>query len=130
MFLRCILRTDANWDGIAFCCSFDTEAGTWQTLRLPFSDFKPVFRAKTLTDGTRLDPEGISSVQLMLSKCAPLSLVPVYIMCRNLTELSSAVPSFLCRRKQAARSGLVWSFALSSFAFSPRVLARGQASRC
>ena len=66
---RCILRTDANWDGIAFCRSFDTEAGKWQTLRLPFTEFKPVFRAKTLTDGTKLDPSSVSSVQLMLSKC-------------------------------------------------------------
>ena len=45
----------------------------WQTLRLPFAEFKPVFRAKTLTDGTKLDPSGISSVQLMLSKCGQLS---------------------------------------------------------
>ncbi len=67
---RCILRTDANWDGVAFCRSFDTEAGGWQTLRLPFAEFKPVFRAKTLTDGTKLDPSGVSSVQLMLSKYA------------------------------------------------------------
>jgi hypothetical protein len=28
--------------------SFDTAAGEWQTIRLPFSDFFPVFRAKTL----------------------------------------------------------------------------------
>ena len=69
---RCILRTDANWDGIAFCRSFNTEAGEWQTLRLPFAEFQPVFRAKTLTDGTKLDPSGVSSVQLMLSKCGLL----------------------------------------------------------
>jgi len=39
-------------------------------VRLPFAEFQPVFRAKTLTDGTKLDPSGVSSVQLMLSKCA------------------------------------------------------------
>lgn len=44
--------------------------GQWQTVSLPFSDFVPVFRARTVTDGTRLDPSQVSSVQLMLSKCA------------------------------------------------------------
>ena len=48
--------------------SFDTEAGVWQTIDLPFSSFFPVFRAKTLTDGTPLDPAAIRSLQLMLSK--------------------------------------------------------------
>lgn len=43
--------------------------GQWQTISLPFSDFIPVFRARTLKDGTRLDPSQVSSVQLMLSKC-------------------------------------------------------------
>ena len=89
---RCILRTDANWDGIAFCRSFDTEAGTWQTLRLPFSDFKPVFRAKTLTDGTRLDPDGVSSVQLMLSKCAPLRPRLHEILARHQSEPCRVAP--------------------------------------
>lgn len=48
--------------------SFDTEAGQWQTIRIPFSDFCPVFRAKTQKDGPRLDPSSIASIQLMLSK--------------------------------------------------------------
>ena len=48
--------------------SFDTVAGEWQTIKLPFSEFMPVFRAKTVRDGTRLDPSEVSSVQLMLSK--------------------------------------------------------------
>ncbi|GFR44551.1 hypothetical protein Agub_g5822 [Astrephomene gubernaculifera] len=65
-----ILRPDANWDGIAYCASFDTAPGTWQTLRLPFAAFTPVFRARTLSPGQAapLDPAAISSVQIMLSK--------------------------------------------------------------
>lgn len=65
---KLILRTDPNWDGIAYCKSFDTVDGEWQTIQLPFSEFFPVFRAKTLKDGEPLDPSKISSVQLMLSK--------------------------------------------------------------
>jgi hypothetical protein len=38
------LRTDAGWDGTGYCCSFDTRAGEWQTVDLPFKGFFPVFR--------------------------------------------------------------------------------------
>lgn len=65
---KCIVRTDSNWDGIAYCRSFDTKDGEWQTIRLPWSEFIPVFRAKTLTDGSYLDPSSVYSIQLMLSK--------------------------------------------------------------
>jgi len=67
---KLILRTDPGWDSVTYCASFDTQAATWQTVRLPFSSFKPVFRAKTLT-GERavpLDPARLVSIQLMLSK--------------------------------------------------------------
>ncbi|PNW83397.1 hypothetical protein CHLRE_05g244800v5 [Chlamydomonas reinhardtii] len=65
-----IIRPDSNWDGIAYCNSFDTTPSTWQTIRLPFADFFPVFRAKRLSGptATPLDPSAISSIQIMLSK--------------------------------------------------------------
>lgn len=81
-----ILRPDANWDGIAYCCSFDTVPGEWQTVQLRFADFFPVFRARRLSPAEAagsspsssgsstqpqagaLDPSAISSMQLMLSK--------------------------------------------------------------
>ncbi|GLI71468.1 hypothetical protein VaNZ11_016695 [Volvox africanus] len=66
-----IIRPDANWDGIAYCCSFDTQPGVWQTIRIPFVDFFPVFRAKRVAAGSGaqpLDPSAISSIQIMLSK--------------------------------------------------------------
>ncbi|KAG2445042.1 hypothetical protein HYH02_008910 [Chlamydomonas schloesseri] len=65
-----IIRPDSNWDGIAYCTSFDTTPNTWQTIRLPFADFFPVFRAKRLSGAaaTPLDPSAISSIQIMLSK--------------------------------------------------------------
>ncbi|GAX82458.1 hypothetical protein CEUSTIGMA_g9885.t1 [Chlamydomonas eustigma] len=65
---KLILRTDPGWDSIAYCYSFDTQAGSWQTLRIPFSEFFPVFRAKRLKDASGLDPTKLYSVQLMLSK--------------------------------------------------------------
>ena len=37
-------QVDAGWDGIAYCHSFDTQPGVWQTVFIPFKDFIPVFR--------------------------------------------------------------------------------------
>lgn len=43
---KMILRPDAAWDGVAYCHSFDTKAGEWQTIHIPFREFFPVFRAR------------------------------------------------------------------------------------
>lgn len=48
--------------------SFDTKAGEWQTIRLPFDDFTPVFRAKVVRDAPKFNTSQVASVQLMLSK--------------------------------------------------------------
>jgi hypothetical protein len=62
------IRTDPKWDGIAYSHSFDTEPNQWMTVRIPFDTLTPVFRAKTMDFGERLDPSSIRSLQLMLSK--------------------------------------------------------------
>jgi uncharacterized protein YbjT (DUF2867 family) len=63
-----LLRTEAQWDGVAYSFSFDTEANTWITVSIPFAEMIPVFRAKTLKDGAPIDANKICSFQLMLSK--------------------------------------------------------------
>ncbi|OSX70644.1 hypothetical protein BU14_0704s0008 [Porphyra umbilicalis] len=63
-----ILRCDGKWDGISHCHSFDTVAGEWADVRIPFGAFNTVFRAKTLSDGAAVNPRRITAVQLMLSK--------------------------------------------------------------
>jgi len=74
---KAILRPDAPWDGVGYCCSFvatEARAGAggdgWTTVRLPFASFAPVFRARRLADKPAFDPstQPITSVQLMLSK--------------------------------------------------------------
>lgn len=42
--------------------------GEWQTIKIPFDEFVPAFRAKTVKDGAKLDPSCVMSIQLMLSK--------------------------------------------------------------
>ncbi len=63
-----LLRSDVGWDAVGFAHSFDTVAGEWMTVRVPFGEMVPVFRAKTLKDGSRLNAKMVRSLQLMLSK--------------------------------------------------------------
>ena len=63
-----ILRCESKWDGVGYCYSFDTVYNIWTTVRIPFDDLIPVFRAKTIKDGKSFDSTQLYSVQLMLSK--------------------------------------------------------------
>ncbi|NJK61956.1 MAG: CIA30 family protein [Synechococcaceae cyanobacterium SM2_3_1] len=62
------VRTQQDWDSLAYSISFDTYPETWQQLQFPFAEMIPTFRARTLADAPPLDPSGVSSFQLMLSK--------------------------------------------------------------
>ena len=65
------LRDSDAWDAkYQYCVSFDTKAGSWQTIDLPFEDFLPTSRARRLpAEGTPpLDRSSIHSLQVMLSK--------------------------------------------------------------
>jgi Complex I intermediate-associated protein 30 (CIA30) len=63
-----LIRDDDKWDSIAYSYSFDTANGEWITVRIPFADLIPVFRAKTLQDAASIQTNSIRSLQLMLSK--------------------------------------------------------------
>lgn len=65
---KLFLRTDPKWDGVGYSHSFDTVDNTWITVRVPFKDLVPVFRAKVLQDAPPIYAGKISSFQLMLSK--------------------------------------------------------------
>ncbi|MFB2921464.1 CIA30 family protein [Aerosakkonema funiforme] len=62
------IRTETQWDGVAYSYSFDTVANTWITVRVPFADLIPVFRAKTLPNSEKINASKVRSFQLMLSK--------------------------------------------------------------
>jgi uncharacterized protein YbjT (DUF2867 family) len=62
------VRTEEQWDGVGYAYSFDTTAGEWTTISIPFRDLVPIFRAKTVSDAASIDPTQICSFQLMLSK--------------------------------------------------------------
>ncbi len=63
-----IARCEGKWDGVGYCYSFDTIYNCWKTIRIPFKDLIPVFRAKTKPDAGSIDTSKIYSMQLMLSK--------------------------------------------------------------
>jgi uncharacterized protein YbjT (DUF2867 family) len=63
-----ITRCEGKWDGVGYCHSFDTVYNYPTTIRIPFQDLIPVFRAKTVSDAGQIDASQIYSMQLMLSK--------------------------------------------------------------
>lgn len=62
------MRTNTDWDAMGYTCGFDTVKGEWQSIRLPFSSFVPVFRARTVKDAPPFDTSRIASMQLLFSK--------------------------------------------------------------
>ena len=63
-----IARCEGAWDGIGYCYSFDTVYNYWITVRVPFAELIPVFRAKTVTEAGTFESSKVYSLQLMLSK--------------------------------------------------------------
>jgi NADH dehydrogenase [ubiquinone] 1 alpha subcomplex assembly factor 1 len=61
------LATTARWRGrpISYWADFDTRAGTWSTVNIPFSSFTPKYRGYQL-DGPALDPGQITGMGLMI----------------------------------------------------------------
>lgn len=63
-----LLRTETGWDSLAYSYSFDTVANSWITVRIPFAEMVPVFRAKTVPSAEPINASQIRACQLMLSK--------------------------------------------------------------
>ncbi|KAF5188629.1 NADH:ubiquinone oxidoreductase [Thalictrum thalictroides] len=65
---KLIVRISPEWDTVGYTTGFDTVKDQWQTLRLPFSSLRPIFRAKTVFGAPPFDASKIVSLQLMFSK--------------------------------------------------------------
>ncbi|MGL5077333.1 MAG: CIA30 family protein, partial [Waterburya sp.] len=63
-----ITRCEGQWDGIGYCYSFDTVYDFPTTIRIPFEELIPVFRAKTVSEASKFNASQVYSMQLMLSK--------------------------------------------------------------
>lgn len=93
------LQTDARWRGyeVSYWAAFDTRAGEWITVDIPFARFYPQFRGFEL-DGPRLDPGRITEHGLYIydNKDGPFELgldsVQAYGKCATGREDSGADP--------------------------------------
>lgn len=62
------VRTDMMFDGLVYRQEFDTAAGEWMDVLLPFSDFKPSFRGCIVSDAPPLDLSRIFQVGFLISE--------------------------------------------------------------
>lgn len=56
------LRTDNRFDGIAYRYEFDTVAGEWAEVQIPFAELVPVFRGRVLNNVGPVDPAAIQQL--------------------------------------------------------------------
>ncbi|NJK41297.1 MAG: CIA30 family protein [Acaryochloridaceae cyanobacterium SU_2_1] len=63
-----LLRDQDAWDSLAYAYTFNTIAQQWIRVKIPFHQFTPVFRAKTVPDAPPVQAQHIRALQLMLSK--------------------------------------------------------------
>jgi hypothetical protein len=61
------LRTDRNWDGIAYRATFETVQGEWTTIRLDFKDCIPSYRGRSVPNAPALDPARIRQLGFLIS---------------------------------------------------------------
>ena len=61
------VRTASGSDTPVYQCAFTTKRGEWDEHRLPFKDFIPTFRGRTLTDVPPLNPAKVASVGFFIA---------------------------------------------------------------
>lgn len=61
------LRTDRNFDGIAYRAAFDTVAGEWHEVVLPTDSFRPTFRGRDVPDAPALATDRIRQIGLLVA---------------------------------------------------------------
>ncbi|KVI01024.1 Galactose-binding domain-like protein [Cynara cardunculus var. scolymus] len=70
---KLIIRTSRDWDTVGYTIGFDTAKDQWQSVRVPFSSLRPIFRAKTVANAVPFDP---TSLNTMGNLIRPLLKVP------------------------------------------------------
>ena len=65
------LKTDDQYDGIAYRSLFTTYARQWQTITLPFDSFNASFRGRLVPGAPVLNPEQIKQIGFLLAGKQP-----------------------------------------------------------
>ncbi|MFW5757571.1 MAG: CIA30 family protein [Bacteroidota bacterium] len=61
------LRTNNQFDGVAYRYHFETKKDQWQTISVAFNEFEPVFRGRTLQNVQPVSPQNIQQLGIMIS---------------------------------------------------------------
>jgi monofunctional biosynthetic peptidoglycan transglycosylase len=61
------LRTDDEFEGIAYQAGFATQPGKWITVNLPFTEFIPVFRGRVVPEAPKLEAGHIRRIGFMIA---------------------------------------------------------------
>jgi len=61
------LRTDLNFDGIAYRADFETTSGEWQTITIPFSQFEPTWRGRRPPGTPPMEAGQVQQIGLMVA---------------------------------------------------------------
>jgi len=61
------IRTDQNFNGVAYACGFSTKQDEWTEHEFSPSDFIPTFRGRTLLNVPSLEDLQISQIGLLIS---------------------------------------------------------------
>ncbi len=62
------IRTSASFDGVSYQASLAPPAGEWTDVFIPFSDFAPVWRGRTVPDHPPLDPARVTTMGVIVSR--------------------------------------------------------------
>jgi len=61
------LRTDGNFDGVAYSKNFRTVENEWIEIKLPFDEFSPQFRGRILSSVKSVDPADIKQIGILIA---------------------------------------------------------------
>jgi monofunctional biosynthetic peptidoglycan transglycosylase len=62
------LRTSEAFDGVSYQAVIEPPAGEWADIAVPFSDFRPVFRGRTVPDHPPLDTSRVTTFGLIIAR--------------------------------------------------------------
>jgi monofunctional biosynthetic peptidoglycan transglycosylase len=62
------IRTSASFDGVSYQAIVSPPENEWTDVVLPFSEFVPVWRGRTVADHPPLDPAQVTTLGLMIAR--------------------------------------------------------------
>ena len=60
-------RTDKNYDGVSYQAKFKSDKAEWIEYKIPFKDFVPTFRGRTVPNKPELKSEDIRQIGILIA---------------------------------------------------------------